>query len=91
MREQLPLVFAAMLVFLFGFRVLTPAHEAMTRPELIMSFVFDGGILLGLIGTRAKLPAWIFWPALSCGLGLFAIRFTSDHAWWTGHLVYELK
>ena len=91
MREQLPLVFAAMLVFLFGFRVLTPAHETMMRPELIMSFGFDGGILLGLIGTKNRMPQWLFWIALICGLGLFMIRFTSDHAWWTGHLRYELK
>ncbi len=91
MREKLPLIFAVMLIFLFGFRVLTPAHEYMMRPEQIMSMVFDAGIIIGLIGTRSRLPQWLFWIALLCGLGLFAIRFTSDAAWWTGHLRYSLK
>jgi hypothetical protein len=90
MREKMPFVFAAFLIFFFGFRMLVPAHEYMSKPELIMSFVFDAGILLGLIGTRSRLPPWLFWLALVCGLGLFAIRFTSDHAWWTGRLMYEL-
>lgn len=90
MREKLPLLFAAMLMFMFGFRVLTPAHEYMMRAELYLIMALDAGILIGLIGTRAKLPAWLFWTALVCGLGLFAIRFTSDSAWWTGHLMYSL-
>jgi len=90
MREKLPLMFAAMLIFMFGFRVLTPAHEYMMRTELYIIMLLDAGILIGLIGTRAKLPAWLFWTALLCGLGLFAIRFTSDSAWWTGHLMYSL-
>jgi hypothetical protein len=66
--------------FLLRLPVLTPAHEYMMRPEQIMSTVFDAGILAGLIATRSRLPAWLFWTALLSGLGLFAIRFTSDHA-----------
>ena len=87
----MPFIFAAFLIFFFGFRVLTPAHETMMRPGLIMSFVFDAGILAGLTGTKNCIPQWLFWIALFCGRGLFTIRFTSDHAWWTGHLRYELK
>ena len=56
-----------------------------------MSMVFDAGMIAGLIATRNRMPQWLFWIALVCGLGLFAIRFTSDAAWWTGHLRYALK
>lgn len=91
MRDKLPFAFAAALIFLFGYRVLVPAHEYMMRPEQIMSMVFDAGLLVGLVATRCRMPSWLFWIALVCGLGLFAIRFTSDAAWWTGHLRYALK
>jgi hypothetical protein len=91
MREKLPFVFASALIFFFGYRVIEPAHEYMMRPEQIMSMVFDAGIIAGLVATRSRLPQWLFWLALVCGLGLFAIRFTSDAAWWTGHLRYSLK
>ncbi len=90
MREKLPLIFAAALILMFGFRVFTPAHEYMMRPELYLNMALDTGILAGLIGTRKQMPLWLFWIALVCGLGLFAIRFTSDSAWWTGHLMYSL-
>jgi hypothetical protein len=90
MREKLPFVFASALIFFFGYRVIVPAHEYMMRPEQIMSMVFDAGMIAGLVATRSRLPQWLFWLALVCGLGLFAIRFTSDAAWWTGHLRYVL-
>jgi hypothetical protein len=90
MREKLPFAFAAALIFFFGYRVIVPAHEYMMRPEQIMSLVFDAGMIAGLVATRNRMPSWLFWIALVCGLGLFVIRFTSDAAGWTGQLRYSL-
>jgi hypothetical protein len=87
----LPVVVAGAVIGFFLFRVLAPAREYMMRPELIMGMVFDAGMLVGVIAMRNRMPAWLFWTALLCGLGLFAIRFTSDAARWKGHLRYVLK
>ena len=56
-------------------------------------------LLVGVIGARsqlfAKLPEMdsrrpiagiLFVAAVISGVGLLLIRFTSDQAWWTGHL-----
>jgi hypothetical protein len=90
MRDKLPFFFAAALIMFFGFRVLTPGHEYMMRPDLYLNMALDAGLIVGLIGTRSKMPAWLFWTALVCGLGLFGIRFLGDDQWWTGHLTYVL-
>jgi hypothetical protein len=39
---------------------------------------------------KSRMRTWLFWVALICGIGLFAIRLNSDASWWTGHLRYYL-
>jgi hypothetical protein len=90
MPSKLSFVFAGLLIFWFLYRVVVPAHEYPIRPEQVLTMLFEVGLLIGLFGAKSKLPAWLFWAALVCGVGLFLIRFTSDAAWWTGHLRYEL-
>lgn len=45
------------------------------------------GVIVGLCALKSKLT--LFWIALGCGIGLFAIRLTSDAGRWTGHLIYQ--
>lgn len=89
MRERLPFIYAGALIFIVLFSVFTAAHEYPMRDEQVITVLLEAGILAGLIVTRAKLPAWLFWTALVCGIALFAIRLTGDAAWWTGHLTYS--
>jgi hypothetical protein len=60
------------------------------RSEQVMTMLIDLGLLLGLIGARARLPKPLFGAALVAGVGLFAMRLTGDAAWWTGNLSYSL-
>jgi hypothetical protein len=90
------LVFVAVAVLLiasFLYRALTPAHEYPTRPEQLLTMGLDFVLLAALIGMKRQLTrgAILFWIALAAGIGLFAIRLTSDASWWTGHLVYYLE
>jgi hypothetical protein len=71
-------------------RLFVPAHEYPGRTSMILDMVIDAGVILGLIAARKTGPQPLFWIALIAGLGLFAIRFTSDASWWTGHLIYYL-
>jgi hypothetical protein len=66
--------------------VLTPAHEFPMRAEQVTSMTIDALMLAGLIGLKTPKP--LFWVALVAGVGLFALRLSSD-GWWTGHLVYS--
>jgi len=90
-QRTIVLLTASLMIGLFLFRTLTAAHEYPSRTEQIMEIVFDLGMFVGLIGLRAQVPKPLFWTALLCGLGSFAIRLTSDAAWWTGHLMYSLN
>ena len=72
----------------FLWRVLTPAHEYPMRAPQVMEIVYDILLTGGLIAMKAKIPKPLFWVALIAGLGLFAIRLTSNASWWTGHLVF---
>ena len=79
-----------LLIGQFLWNLLTTAHEYPMRAEQIMTMTFDLGMLVGLIGLRGSIPKPLFWFALAAGVGLFALRLTSDAAWWTGHLAYSL-
>jgi uncharacterized membrane protein len=46
-------------------------------------------MVASLIGIRASVSKLLFWIALVAGIGLFAIRLTSETAWWTGHLTWS--
>jgi hypothetical protein len=86
-----PTIVAVMLIGLFAMRLLTPAHEYPMRAEQVMTMAFDAGMLVGLIAMRSRVSPALFWPAAIAGFGSFLIRFTSDAAWWTGHLIYFLQ
>ena len=82
---------ACFLIAEFLWRTFTTAHEYPMRSAQILSISLDLLAVIGLIGTRRYIPTPMFWIALVAGLALFAIRFTSDAAWWTGHLTYSLS
>ena len=81
----------AYLVLTLLWRLFVPAHEYPSRLAMILDMVVDGAAILGLLGLRAKGPNALFWIGLIAGLGLFAIRLTSNASWWTGHLMYSLR
>jgi hypothetical protein len=88
--RALPWLLPALLIGTFLWRTLTAAHEYPGRTATIMEMVIDAALIVGLFGLRARMPTWLFWVALICGIGLFAIRLNSDASWWTGHLNYYL-
>ena len=77
----------------FLWRVIVPASEMPLRMAQVSAMVFDTFMLAGLVALglsgRSRHP--VFWVALFAGIGLFLIRFTSNEAWWSGHLVYRLR
>jgi hypothetical protein len=83
-------VYASLLIVWFLYSVFVTAHEYPMRPEQVITMLIEAAVLFGLVRSRSEIPAWLFWIALACGVGLFAIRFTGDAAWWTGHLFYSL-
>ena len=75
----------------FLWDLLTPAHEYDSRASVYLEMAIEFGMLLGLFGmikTRGSNP--VLWIAILAGLGLFAIRLSSDSGWWTGHAQYWL-
>jgi hypothetical protein len=89
--RPLPTIIAIVLISLFVLRIFTPAHEYPMRTEQVVTMGFDALMLVGLFFTRARTTAPLFWLGMAAGVGSFALRFTSDAAWWTGHLMYSLK
>lgn len=90
-QRAVPWLLSTYLIGHFLWRTLTTAHEYPPRSIQVFEMVLDGLMLIGLFGVRTKIPAWLFWLAIVAGVGLFAIRFTSDASWWTGHLTYSLR
>ncbi len=82
---------ACYLIAEFLWRTFTTAHEYPMRPEQMLSISLDLLAVVGLIGARRHIPTAVFWTGLAAGLALFAIRFSGDAAWWTGHLTYSLS
>jgi hypothetical protein len=68
--------------------VLTPAREFPMRTEQVMTMTIDALMLAGLIRLKGAMPKALFRVALVAGIGLFALRLSSD-GWWTGHLVHS--
>jgi hypothetical protein len=89
--RPLPTVIAAVLIGFFALRIFMPAHEYPMRTEQVLTMAFDAAMMIGLFVTRARTTAPLFWLGMAAGLGSFALRFTSDAAWWTGHLMYSVK
>src|SRR5258708_2479959 len=75
----------------FLWNLLTPAHEYAMRSEQVMTMTFNALMLAGLFGLKRSMPQPLFWIALVALLEQFALRATSDAAWWTGHLVYSIS
>lgn len=88
--RAVPWLLPALLIGTFLWRALTPAHEYPGRTSTILEMVIDAALIVGLFGLKARMAGWLFWIALICGGGLFAIRLNSDASWWTGHLNYYL-
>ena len=94
---------SAYLILTFLWRTLVTAHEYPSRTLQILDLVFDLFAFIGIIGLRSQLNAalpandprrsklgLLFGLGVAAGIGLFLIRFTSNAAWWTGHLFYNV-
>jgi len=74
----MPILLPCVLIGHFLWNVLTPAHEFPLRTEQVMTMLFDLGMFVGLFGFRRSMPAPLFWIAVVAGVGLFALRLSSD-------------
>lgn len=90
-KQVLILLVPSYLIATFLWDALTPAHEFPMRTGQVLSIAADLLAFVGVIALRARLPTMLFRIALFAGLGLIAIRVSSDASWWTGHLVYTLR
>ena len=101
--RALPVFFATYLIATFFWRLLVPAHELPMRSDQLMTVFLDACMVAGLIGLRARVRQEggiggasapfrrvLFGCGLAAGVGLFAIRLTSQDAWWSGHLRFQL-
>jgi hypothetical protein len=87
------LVGAGYLIGSFLWRALTPAHEGGLRNMVLMTMGLDALCIVALVGIKRKIPGGnvLFWIALAAGIGLFAIRLSSDDGWWTGHISFTME
>ena len=87
------LIAAIYLIGTFLYRALTPAHEGALRGELILTMALDALCVVALVVMKRKVQGGgvLFWIALAAGVGLFAIRLSSDEGWWTGHIFFTLE
>ncbi len=90
---------ATVIVARFLWRVLTSGGSFPLPPFHYYSMVIDLLMLGALMFAKRHVSRWVgygspeaskanlaFVPGLIAGVGLLLIRFTSHHAWWTGHL-----
>jgi uncharacterized membrane protein len=91
-RDGVFVFIAAALIATLLYRLFVPAQEYPMRTAQVMFMLFDAGMILGLFSLQSRNPLMraLFVVALLAGIALFAIRFTSDASWWTGHLMYSL-
>lgn len=93
---------SAFLIFNFVWAVMVPGGEWPVPPYHYLTMALDVGLLIALVivrgGTvgsmapddpRRGTGQSLFWTAAICSILLLAIRFTSEAAWWTGHLQNE--
>jgi lipid-A-disaccharide synthase-like uncharacterized protein len=98
--KSVPTVFWFISIYLivrFLWAVLVPGGEWPVSPSHYISMGIDLLLLVALFGLRSRLSevpdnsrrataTILFWFGVVAGVGLLLIRFTSDAAWWTGHL-----
>lgn len=81
----------------FAWAVVVPGEEWALPPAHLVAMGIDMTLLAATLGLRVKLPLSATDPrrpnanlllaaGAIFGLGLIGIRFTSEAAWWTGHL-----
>lgn len=93
------LLISGYLIVRFLSAVLIPGGGWPLSPAHYLSMAIDLCLLIGLFGTRSQLnktmssddsrqslAGAMFVGGIVAGIGLLLIRFTSDAAWWTGHL-----
>src|SRR5436309_940615 len=88
--STIAIVLAIYLIGQFLWNVFVPAHEYAMRADQVMSVGLNLLAVVGMFGLKAKMPQPLFWAGLVAGIGLLALRLTSDAAWWTGHLFYSM-
>lgn len=84
-------ILSCYLIGTFLWNTFVPADEYQTRMLQRLTIGLNMLAVVGLCGLRTTLPKPLFWAALIAGLGLLALRLTSEHGWWTGHLFYSLS
>lgn len=80
-------------------RLVTPGGPWPVSPWHYLSMGVDLLLLVGLVALWRTYPAptpnapsyvrwgsWLFGLGAAAGIIMLLLRFTSDHAWWTGHL-----
>lgn len=81
----------------FAWALLVPGEEWALPPAHTLTMAIDLLLLVAAVGLRTGLfdtaadprrqrANLLLAAATVCGLGLLGIRFTSEAAWWTGHL-----
>lgn len=93
------LIFSGYLILTFLYRVFVPGGGWPLSPWHYISMGLTALLIAGLVAQRSIVSGalqtddprhrWIgslFWCGLIAGGGSLLIRFTSDAAWWTGHL-----
>lgn len=98
---ELPIyyIIGAWLILKMLWSVFTPGGEWPLPPAHYLSMAIVVAMSAAIVFGRSKLlrasnisadnkgrVKLLFWPALASGIILIGIRFTSDAAWWTGHL-----
>jgi hypothetical protein len=84
------IILSCYLIGTFLWNAFVPAHEYPTRTLQMLTIGLNLLAVVGVFGLRSSMPKPLFWAALIAGVGLLALRLTSDHGWWTGHLFYSL-
>lgn len=83
-------ILSCYLIGTFLWNVAVPAHVYPMRTLQMLTIGLNLLAVVGLFGLKPALPKPLFFAAVIAGLGLLALRITSDHGWWTGHLFYSL-
>jgi hypothetical protein len=92
-------VIACLLIVDCLWRLVAPGGPWPVSPWHYLSMGVDLLLLIGLVALWRSYPAptpdappyirwggWLFGLGVGAGVIMLLLRFTSEHAWWTGHL-----